>query len=66
MDKLHDWVFHYNIYRNVWEAAKRDDYNKLFSGDNMESVLRSSSINTLIELITKTDGNSIKLENLIK
>lgn len=47
-----DWVFHYNIYTKKWEAAKREHYVELFSGDK-GNVLKSSSISTLIEIINR-------------
>lgn len=62
---LHDWLFHYNIYTNKWEAVKRDNYSELFSGDK-GNVLKSSRIETLIELISKTNGDKAKLNNLVK
>ena len=66
MDKklLYDWVFHYNHYTKLWNAAKRDDRDSLFSNNADEKVLRSSNIDTLIEIICRTKGNKDQLNKL--
>jgi hypothetical protein len=53
---LHDFIFHYNSYTKKWNAAKRDHYNELFSG-NEGNVISSSDIKTLLSLINKYKGN---------
>ena len=60
---IYDWVFHFNIYTERWEAAKRENYHQLFSGGN--DVIRSSDINTLISIISKTNGEPAKLKQLL-
>lgn len=65
-NELYDWVFRFNTMDGKWYCAKRDHYNDLFSNIKSEHVLKSSSINTLIEIINKTDGNKSKIKNLIK
>lgn len=62
---LHDWIFHYNSYKNRWDATTRDNYPALFSGLN-EGVISSSNFNTLIEIIEKTGGDKEKIKKLIK
>lgn len=62
---LHDWVFHFNIYTDKWGAATRDNYQSLFS-DRKHGVLESSNINTLVELIERTNGDTLKIEKLVK
>lgn len=59
---IYDWVFHYNIYTNLWEAAKRDNYFELFNGG--KNVLRSSDIKTLITIINRTNGDNDKISKL--
>lgn len=54
---LYDWIFRFNPMDDHWYAAKRDHHGDLFSNIKSENVLKSSSINTLIEIITKTEGN---------
>lgn len=64
MTNLHDWLFHYNIYIKKWEATKRDNYRALFCGG--DNIFRSSNIDTLIELIRKTNGEKKKIKKLLK
>lgn len=52
-NNLHDWIFHYNIYTNNWEAAKREHYVYLFSDRRQQYVIKSSRISVLQELISK-------------
>lgn len=64
MDNLHGWVFTYCAVSKVWCAAERDNYNSLFNDYTSPNVLRSSKIETLIELIAK--GKTInKIKNLV-
>lgn len=63
MEKLHGWVFTYNSVAQKWEAVTRDNYFDLFNGG---PKLSSSSIETLTELIIKTEGNQEKLDELTK
>lgn len=60
---LYGWVFHQDMNGN-WCAAKRDYYFELFNGDK-GNVLKSPDILVLIELITKTDGDKIKIQQLL-
>lgn len=63
MSTLNEWIFHFNPHRKVWEAATRSNYNQIFSGG--EDVLRSSKIETLVEIVNKTDGDKDKIEELL-
>ncbi len=49
-DKLYGWIFHFNPFRNKWEAVHRDHYHELFSGGS--NVLRNSSLEVLKHQIT--------------
>lgn len=53
MSKLYDWVFHYNHFNEVWSAIPRDLYNVYWNNDDVEGVLKSKSISTLVEIIIK-------------
>lgn len=53
---LYDWLFHYNPYKQIWTAFKREEHNAYFSKPNIG--ISSSSVNTLIEIIEKTGGNT--------
>jgi len=59
-EQLYQWIFNYNPYTQDWRAVKREDYIQLFS-DNDEIVLKSSKIDTLVEIIKKTNGKLNKL-----
>lgn len=56
-DYLHDWVFHFNPYRNLWTAIPRDLYNKYWDDCELKGVLRSKDINTLLELLYRSKGD---------
>jgi hypothetical protein len=62
---LYDWIFRFNPYDNKWYATKRENYNELFSNNKSGDVLSSSEINTLVEIIKKTNGNSAKISKLL-
>jgi hypothetical protein len=61
---LYQWLFHFNPYKEIWFAFKREDYVKFFNGDTEIKTVGSKNINTLIELVEKTDGDVSKLLNL--
>lgn len=44
-DKLYGWIFHFNPFRNKWEAVHKDNYKELFSGGS--NVIRNSSLELL-------------------
>ena len=62
---LHNWVFMYNKYTDTWKTTTRDNYHSL-TNDSSYGVLSSKDINTLIDIIEKTNGDSLKIEKLIK
>jgi hypothetical protein len=55
-------VFHWNNYDELWSAIPRELYVKYWDNDEVEGVLKSKSISTLMELICRGDEfiNSIK------
>ncbi len=57
----HNWLFHENELTGKWHAAKREDAHLLFNDSTNPKVLRSSNINTLREIIRKTDGDTDRL-----
>lgn len=63
-DCITDWLFHYNNITKLWNAVKRDNYHQLFNGG--ENVLKSSKFETLIELISKTNGSNKLIKKLVK
>lgn len=32
-DRLYNWLFHYNKYKKLWFAFRREDYIGYFNGD---------------------------------
>jgi hypothetical protein len=63
-NELHDWIFHFNVYTNNWEAAKREHYVYLFSDRGAGHVISSHRIDVLTELIIKTKGDISKMNAL--
>jgi hypothetical protein len=53
MSRLYDWVFHYNHFTELWYAIPREMYNRYWDNDDVNGVLKSKDISTLIEIITK-------------
>ena len=62
-DHLHDWIFHYNAVKGVWDATTRENYNSLFNNRD-HGILSSKDIWTLIELINRTNGDNLKIKKL--
>jgi len=65
MNRLEGWVFVYNTHTSKWMASRRDNYYDLFSNISSDKVLKSSNINTLIEIISKTQGEKTKIKKLL-
>ena len=54
-DKIYDWVFHYNIYTNTWNAIPREKYSEYWNDNKINGVISSRKIETLIEIINRGD-----------
>lgn len=54
-DKIYDWVFHYNIYTNTWNAIPREKYSEYWNDKKTDGVISSKKIETLIEIINRGD-----------
>lgn len=63
---FNDWVFHFNPYSQMWNATKRENYNDLFNKAFSKNVITSSKIETLIDLINRTNGDIVKMNKLAK
>ena len=59
---LYDWVFHYNIYTDTWAAIPREKYTDYWSNANLEGVIKSTSFNTLIEILHRIKGDVSQME----
>lgn len=53
MERLDGWIFSYCSSSNLWRAVRRDDQFLLFNDVNNEKVLKSKTLNTLVEGIHK-------------
>jgi hypothetical protein len=62
---LYHFVFHFNPFTGLWSAIHRDDYLQYWSDSNNTRTIRSSSIDTLKEILLKTGGELSKIERLI-
>lgn len=56
---LYGWLFTFNHYTGLWNAAKREHLNEMFSNKESKKVISSKSIDTLISLIIKAEGEDI-------
>ena len=63
---LNDWIFHYCPYSKKWKSSTRENMKDLFNNVDSKNVIKSSKIETLVELINVTDGNISKMNKLIK
>ena len=63
---LYNFVFHYNHYTKLWNAIPRESYLSYWSSISDETVLKSRSFSTLIELIQRTNGNLALIDQLTR
>jgi hypothetical protein len=61
---LHDWVFHYNIFTSTWAAIPRECYKEYWNDMTHPDIIRSSSMETLVELVKKVAGDPKFLEKI--
>jgi len=64
-DSLYDWLFHYNHYTQLWHTFKREDVQAYFNG-TLLNVLSSKKHSTLVDIISKTKGDTEKIEKLLR
>ena len=62
----HNWIFHKNHYTGNYHAVKSEDYFLLKNDISNPKVLSSSKIETLEEIINKTNGDPELIKILIK
>lgn len=63
-DSLYNWVFHYNPMNGLWNAMHRDHYNEYWSKMDSEFVIKSTQIDTLVDLILKVSKNKLDLKDI--
>ena len=65
MEELHNWLFHYNPYKKLWTAFKREDSTNYFNGA-LANPLSAKTFKVLVDILVKTNGDEKKLKKLIK
>ena len=60
VDHLHDFVFHLNCLDKQWAAIPRDKISEYWNDYTIEGVIRSKSLETLLEIVYKTHGENIE------
>jgi hypothetical protein len=60
-EELYEYVLHFNPYNELWSAIPRDVYQQYFNNNEVDGVLKSKELTTLLSLIAKgaTFVNSI-------
>ena len=56
MEELYGWLFTYNPYDKQWLACRNEDFIYVMNDYSSDKAIRSSSKETLIELIIKYKG----------
>jgi hypothetical protein len=62
---LYDWLFHYNHYKKLWSAFRREDSNAYFNGE-LQDVLSAKKQSLLVEIILKTKGDVELIRKYVK
>jgi hypothetical protein len=65
-DYLNDWVFHFNPYTEMWAAIPKDHYQDYWNDYAHADILRSTHLNTLIDLLHKSKGDVEMIHSLTK
>ena len=52
---LHDYVFMFNAYTNLWYAVKREDKDKYYNDFENTEKLSNEDINELIKFLSKNE-----------
>jgi hypothetical protein len=54
LNKLYDYLFHYNSFESTWYAFKRDEKEKYFNGElDKNKMLKAKDVKVLLEVISK-------------
>jgi len=57
MDKLYGWWFTYSPFIQQWMACKTEDREAVYNDYSSPKVIKSKKIETLQELIIRSNGN---------
>jgi len=63
---LYDWVLHFNPYTKLWAAVPKDLYRQYWDNYDLPGVIRSSKLETLLELLHKSKGDVDLLNEMVK
>lgn len=66
MHEVYNWVFHFNIYDNVWAAIPRQLTQAYFNDQKTPGILFSRELDTLVDLISGTGGYEDSIDELLK
>lgn len=61
---LADWIINYNDAADNWRAVTRDNQIQLFNGG--PDRISADTLKTLVEVISRTNGDKEKLKKLAK
>jgi len=53
MEKLYDYLIHYNHFTKLWNAVPRDSYPAYWSNRKVDGVFSAKKINDLIDMVLK-------------
>jgi hypothetical protein len=65
-ENLYGWIFTFNPYEDEWKATPRENGNTLFSGG--KGVLRMKGVGnimSLVDLVNRTEGEELKINQLL-
>lgn len=52
-DNFHSYLFHFNVYENLWYVFTRDNSNNYFSDRSSIKTLSAPDIQTLLKALSK-------------
>lgn len=62
---LYDWFFHFNHINAEWSAIPREFISEYFNNYNSDRILRSTSLDTLREILHINFGDAKKIKQTI-
>ena len=63
---LYNYLFHYNHLTGLWSAIHRDSYLNYWSNYETTGVLRSKSMQTLMDILQRTNGDPALIDQLTR
>ena len=61
-DYLQNWMFHFNPFTEKWAAIPRDLQMKYWDDYDLDGIIRSSKIETLLSILHKVKGDEDELK----